>query len=562
MLSRLAKPGVAIVATLLALLVSEGLVRALGRAPDVKAIQLGSSQCVYRRSTNPVLGFELKADYRNDNPDFIQSYERTNSHAQRDRERTMEKPAGVRRILLLGDSVVEGYGLREDATISRQLEELYTDGAIEVLNFGVSAYCTRAEVELLEVKGLRFDPDLVILVFVENDFDNFNREAFPLGGTIERPAVVQSLFVRSQLFRLACVQCNWFHFGAEMDPVRWNQDAIGDNNVDQGLRRFRELADAHGFSPLVAIWPRFFDDRIADVHFLPDDDGELVIERLASIHGVPSVRLSEPLQQLATSADGVRNPRLRYTTGDGLHPSAEGGRAAAQVLKQTLADLDAGRLATMAKTIRSADAGSAAVAAARALGKDTPSYVRVYNRLGNDLLKSGKLPDAVDQFEKALEEDPNHAPTYNNLGIAYERLGRVAEALAQFEYALQLEPDFVHPRFNRARILLKQGRVNEALAEFQKTLQIDPDHLGALRTLGVELGKREGLAQAQSYLERAVRIDPEHTETHNNLGVVYAALGRTAEAVAQFQEALRVDPVNARAAENLRSMQSVIQPKP
>ena len=59
-----------------------------------------------------------------------------------------------------------------------------------------------------------------------------------------------------------------------------------------------------------------------------------------------------------------------------------------------------------------------------------------------------------------------------------------------------------------------------------------------------------------------MRIDPEDTETHNNLGVVYAALGRTAEAVAQFQEALRVDPVNARAAENLRSMQSVIKRQP
>ena len=41
-----------------------------------------------------------------------------------------------------------------------------------------------AEIELLETKGLAFEPDVVVLVFVENDFDNFNREAFPLGGTI------------------------------------------------------------------------------------------------------------------------------------------------------------------------------------------------------------------------------------------------------------------------------------------------------------------------------------------------------------------------------------------
>ena len=75
----------------------------------------------------------------------------------------LEKPDGVRRILLLGDSVVEGYGLPEPETLSRQLEDLYPEGSVEVLNFGVSAYCTRAEIELLEVKGLAFDPDIVVL---------------------------------------------------------------------------------------------------------------------------------------------------------------------------------------------------------------------------------------------------------------------------------------------------------------------------------------------------------------------------------------------------------------
>ena len=113
---------------------------------------------------------------------------------------------------MLGDSVVEGYGLKEPDTISFQLESLFDEATTEVLNFGVSAYCTRAEVELLEKRGLQFSPDVGVLVFVENDFDNFNREAFPLGETIQRPAIVRSAFQRSHLFRLSCVQLNLFHF--------------------------------------------------------------------------------------------------------------------------------------------------------------------------------------------------------------------------------------------------------------------------------------------------------------------------------------------------------------
>lgn len=280
---RLARPAVAVGATLLTLLAGEVLVRVLGWAPAIKPIELSSYDCIYQRSTNPILGFELKTGYRCDTPDFIQTYERTNSYGQRDREHTVQKPQGVRRILLLGDSVVEGYGLSESETMSRQLEDLYPEGPTEVLNFGVSAYCTRAETELLEVKGLRFQPDVVVLVFVENDFDNFNREAFPLGGMRDRPPVVKVLFQKSHLFRLASLRLNLFHFGAEADPGRWNHDAIGDNNVAEGLRRFPELADRHGFQPLVVIWPRFLDDRIVDVCFMPHGSEQLVVEHLAAM---------------------------------------------------------------------------------------------------------------------------------------------------------------------------------------------------------------------------------------------------------------------------------------
>ncbi|MGY8688938.1 MAG: SGNH/GDSL hydrolase family protein [Verrucomicrobiales bacterium] len=190
-----AKLGIALIAALLALIISEVVVRLLRMAPEIKAIGLVSEDCVYKRSTNPLLGFELKANYRNADPDFIESYERTNAHGLRDRERSTEKPDGVRRVLLLGDSVVEGHGLPEQETISRQWEKLYPESSTEVLNFGVSAYCTLAEIELLEKKGLAFDPDVVVVLFVENDFDNFNREAFALGEAVQRPAPVKWLSV-------------------------------------------------------------------------------------------------------------------------------------------------------------------------------------------------------------------------------------------------------------------------------------------------------------------------------------------------------------------------------
>ena len=549
-LRRLAKPVVVVCATLLALLVGEAFVRVFGRAPGIKPIQLSSYDCIYKRSTNPILGFELKANCRSDDPDFIQTYERTNAHGQRGRERILRKPEGVNRILLLGDSVVEGYGLRESETISRQLEGLYTDGSTEVLNFGVSAYCTRAEVELLEVKGLPFDPDVVVLVFVENDFDNFNREAFPLGGTIDRPAIVNAFFRRSHLFRLASVQLNLFHFGAEADPVRWNQDAIGDNNVAEGLSRFRELADRHGFQPLVAIWPRFLDDRIADVCFMPEGSEELVVERLAAIHDIPSVRLSAFFRRHHAESDDAASPRLGYSSGDELHPSPEGCRVAAEALKAILTDPNVNRALSEREIPRPAQSAAQAVAASKALGQTQPNYARVHNRMGTELLKMGKIEDAVEEFKKAIEADPTYAGAYSNLGVSYERLGH-GDAQAQFERAIELRPDFTHAHFNLARILMTGERGAQAVVELQRTIQIDPNHLGALNMLGMALGRQQRFAEAQPYLERAVRLDPNQAEVLNMLGMALGRQGKFAEAQSHLEQAVRLDPNHAEALNNL-----------
>lgn len=563
LLRRLARPALAVCATLVTLLAGEMVVRVCGWAPGLKPMGLSTQDCIYQRSTNPILGFALKANYRSDAPDFIQTYERTNSHGQRDRERTLRKPQGIRRILLLGDSVVEGYGLREDETMSRRLEDLYPEGSTEVLNFGVSAYCTRAEIELLEVKGLAFDPDVVVLVFVENDFDNFNREAFALEGPRDRPAAVQALFRHSHLCRLAGVRWNLFHFGAQADPLRWNREAIGDNNVTEGLRRFRELADRHGFQPLVAIWPRFLADRIVDVCFLPPvgaNDGSplLVVEHLAAMNGLPSVRLSESFRRYHAALGTAASPRLRYSLGDELHPSREGCRVAAEALRQILVDLDAGRITPAQAMQRSAQDDAEAVAAARALGQAQPNYARVYNRLGTELLQAGRPAEAVTQFQQALAADPTYAGACNNLGVAYERLGG-EEARAQFERAIQLQPDFTHAHFNLARLLMKTGHDAEAVAELERTLQIDPNHVDALNMLGTALGRQQKFAVAASHLERAVRLDPNHAEARSNLGAAYAGQGRLPEAIAQLEAALRLDPNDPGAIENLKRIRAALQ---
>ena len=95
-----------------------------------------------------------------------------NSHGLRGPDRGYEKPPGVRRTLLLGDSFTEGYTVAEDETVRARLEALLGAagcGRHEVLNGGTAAYSTDQEYLFFLEEGARYAPDVVVVLFFYND---------------------------------------------------------------------------------------------------------------------------------------------------------------------------------------------------------------------------------------------------------------------------------------------------------------------------------------------------------------------------------------------------------
>jgi GDSL-like lipase/acylhydrolase family protein len=80
-------------------------------------------------------------------------------------------PAGVTRVVMLGDSITFGTGVADGQTFSDRLDAL---PGLEVVNLGVDGYGTDQELLRLEREGLSYHPRVVILNFcVRNDyFDN------------------------------------------------------------------------------------------------------------------------------------------------------------------------------------------------------------------------------------------------------------------------------------------------------------------------------------------------------------------------------------------------------
>ncbi|HAK76086.1 MAG TPA: hypothetical protein DCR35_04490 [Runella sp.] len=62
------------------------------------------------------------------------------------------------------------------------------------------------------------------------------------------------------------------------------------------------------------------------------------------------------------------------------------------------------------------------------------------NKLGNELVNSQQLNEAVRIYQLSLEVFPWSFTTYNLLGMAYEKSGKKAQARQAFEQSLQLNP--------------------------------------------------------------------------------------------------------------------------
>jgi len=121
---------------------------------------------VYYRRYRPNCSFWRKTKEFNNKYSY-------NTYGLRNPAIKLNKEEGIKRILVLGDSFTEGWGVDEEETFSRILERKLNKDTpkFEVINGGIVGYSPLIEYLFLKKEGLKFKPDLIILNFNNTDFE-------------------------------------------------------------------------------------------------------------------------------------------------------------------------------------------------------------------------------------------------------------------------------------------------------------------------------------------------------------------------------------------------------
>lgn len=153
------------VSLIFSLIVGEIGLRLLGYAGAPESL-IGN----IRHVDDPVLNWRFVPNSTVQYGNVIWQY---NSTGFRDVEHALEKPTNVTRVVVVGDSVTEGSGVKQGELFTSFAQTLL-GSRYEIINLGMSGLNTPQEIHILAVEGMKYAPDIVVVNFILNDCDFFS----------------------------------------------------------------------------------------------------------------------------------------------------------------------------------------------------------------------------------------------------------------------------------------------------------------------------------------------------------------------------------------------------
>ena len=167
--------------------------------------------------------------------------------------------------------------------------------------------------------------------------------------------------------------------------------------------------------------------------------------------------------------------------------------------------------------------------------------------------------DELSLYRDCVEKSPAKARPHNNFGAILLRRGRLPEAIGEFQTALRIKPDYADAHYNLGNAMVKQGSLTKGIYHFSEALDRQPGNVKTLNNLAATLVLLERYPEAIEIFNKALAINPTDPDLHRNLALVMKKQGDLQGARQHFSRVLKINPANEMARRNLAEIESQIR---
>lgn len=174
-------------------------------------------------------------------------------------------------------------------------------------------------------------------------------------------------------------------------------------------------------------------------------------------------------------------------------------------------------------------------------GKSSSQASRLAEQ-GNVALENGKIQNAIDYFNKAIEIDSKMAAVYINRGFAYFLKGDFGQAIGDTTRAIELNPEIVEAYGLRGDSYFQEKNYDHAIMDFSKAIELNPKSAGAYRKRASVFYATGELSRAIEDATKAIENNPAHIDAYGVRGDSYFQNENFDVAIADYSKAIELNP--------------------
>lgn len=207
-----------------------------------------------------------------------------------------------------------------------------------------------------------------------------------------------------------------------------------------------------------------------------------------------------------------------------------------------------------------------------------------FDSLGSKLLSKGNYSQALDLFNKSLDQKKESAAAWTHKGNALRSLRQYNASIESLNHALKIDESYapalvglsdtylaqknymaayvaatqltsLNPKdktcwLREGKLLQMMGMFDQSLPKLDQAIAMDPKYKEALYRKGLFFMGTGQYSVAIDQFNSILTLDPKYKQAYNARGLAYAAEGDHDRALSSYERALVLDPKFAQAKNN------------